>query len=78
MEILEKELATYEANRADLVAQARGKYALVKDDKVVGVFDTDRDAVHQGYDRFGLTPFLVKEIVEIDTPLNFTSNLIAA
>ena len=78
MELLDRELATYESHKAELLGAARGKYALVKDDKVIGVFDTPSDAVHQGYGNFGLEPFLVKEIVEVDAPQNFTSNLIAA
>jgi len=78
MEMLEKELATYESHKEELLKTGKGKYALIKDDKVVGTFDTASDAVHQGYESFGLTAFLVKEIVEVDTPQNFTSNLIAA
>jgi len=77
MELLDKELATFESHKAELIGTARGKFALVKDDRIVGVYDTPNDAVHQGYSDFGPDAFLVKEIVEVDTPQNFTSNLIA-
>jgi len=73
--MLEKELETYERNRAQLVGKAKGKYALVKESEIVSVFDSESDAIRAGYERFGNVPFLVKQIVEIETPENFTSNL---
>jgi hypothetical protein len=75
-ELLKRELETYEAQKTELIANSRGKYALIKDDKVIDVFDTKSDAIRQGYERFGNVPFLVKQIVEVETPQNFTSNLL--
>jgi len=75
-EVLEKELKTYEAKKKELIGKSKGKFALVKDDQVIDVFDTKIDAIRQGYERFGNVPFLVKQIVEIETPQNFTSNLL--
>ena len=72
LEMLTKELQTYEAYRSELIGKSKGKFALVKDDKVVDIFDTKIDAIRQGYERFGNVPFLVKQIVEIDIPQNFT------
>ncbi len=74
---LEKELETYERQRAELVGKAQGKFALIKDEQVVDTFDAESDAIRAGYERFGNVPFLVKQIVEIETPENFTSNLMA-
>jgi hypothetical protein len=76
-ELLAEELKTYETHKAELVGQAPGKYVLVKDSRIVGIFDTEMDAVRQGYERFGNVPFLVKQIVEVEVPLEFTSNLLA-
>jgi hypothetical protein len=75
LDMLKKELQTYEANKSELIGKSKGKFALIKDDKVMGVFDTKIDAIRQGYERFGNVPFFVKQIVEIDIPQNFTSNL---
>jgi hypothetical protein len=75
LEMLKRELETYEANKSQLIGKSNGKFALIKDDKVIGVFDTKIDAIRQGYERFGNVPFFVKQIVEIDIPQNFTSNL---
>jgi len=74
---LELERETYEAHRDELLAQALGKFALVHGSEVVEVFDTKTDAITSGYGRFGNTPFLVKEIVAVETPQNFVSNQLA-
>ena len=75
-EMLTRELQAYEANKAELIEKFRGKFALVKDDDVVGIFDTKLDAIRQGYERFGNMPFLAKQILEVEAPLWFTSNLL--
>ena len=75
-EMLEKELEVYQANKAQLVEQFEGRFVLVKDDQIVDVFETRLDAIRQGYKRFGNTPFLVKQIVDVEIPLYFTSNLL--
>jgi hypothetical protein len=76
-ELLKKEIETYIAHKAELVGQSKGKFVLIKDDKVIDVYDTKMDAIRQGYERFGNVPFLVKLIVEVEVPLEFTSNLLA-
>lgn len=75
-EILKKELQTYEAKKSELIGKSKGKFVLIKGEQVVDVFDTEFDAIRQGYERFGNVPFLVKEIVEFDIPLDFTSNVL--
>ena len=70
---LESELRYFEAHRAELVEQARGKHALVKNDALIGIFDDKTQAIRAGYEKFGNEPFLVKEISEVDLPLNFAS-----
>jgi len=74
--ILQKELDTYEKNKAELLKSSIGKFVLIKDDKVINTFDTQGDAIKVGIDKFGNMPFLVKKIEEIDKSQNFTSNLI--
>jgi hypothetical protein len=44
---------------------------------VAGIFDTEADAIRDGYGRFGNVPFLVKKIQPVDIPEQFASNLIA-
>ncbi len=74
---LEQELATYEAHRTELLGHAAGRFALVHGSDVIGVFDTKPDAIASGYKQFGNAPFLVREIVAVETPQNFVSNQLA-
>ena len=75
--ILEKELATFETEKERLLAGTEGKFVLIKDEDVVGIFDSFVEGVKAGYEKFGNTPFLVKQIVAVETPYSFVSNLLA-
>lgn len=68
---LATELRTFNAHRGSLVKEHRGEFALVKGRRVVGCFNTMEAAFEEGVARFGLDPFLVKEIVEKDRVLHF-------
>ena len=74
--ILSEELEVYSKNKANLLKDSRGKFVLIKGKEIINVFDTYADAIKVGIDKFGNSPFLVKQILEIDPPQNFTSNLI--
>ncbi|MBU3906648.1 MAG: hypothetical protein KKA64_00165 [Nanoarchaeota archaeon] len=74
--LLSKEIKTYNENKEVLLRDSSGKFVLIKEDKVIGVYDTRNDAIKIGIDKFGNEPFLVKKISEIDEIQNFTSNLI--
>ena len=70
---LETELRTYEQHREHLLGTAEGKFVLIRNKEIVGVYDSKMDAIAQGYQKFGNVPFLVKQIVRIETPQNFIS-----
>lgn len=70
---LQTELDFFESIRMELFERSPGQYALVKGRALLGVYDTELDAVRAGYQQVGNAPFLVKHIVEADVPLNFTS-----
>ena len=63
---LEKELAAYKSKLPELLPQ-EGKFALVHDDAVAGIWDTYEDALKIGYEKYGLKPFLVKRIEAVET-----------
>ena len=77
VQMLERELATYAEQKERLLAEGEGKYVLIKNAEVAGVFESEADAISEGYMRFGNVPFLVKQIAAVDLPLNFTSSLLA-
>lgn len=74
--VLEQEIKTYEARKSELIGTAKGKFALIKDDQVIDFFDSKPDAIRIGYERFGNVPFLVRQVLEVESPQNFTSNLL--
>ena len=63
---LEKELDTFKRKLPELKAENEGKFALVHQDEVVDVFSSYDDAIKAGYAKFGLTPFLVKQIHAVE------------
>lgn len=74
---LAEELATFEAHRSELLGSAENRFALVHHSEVVGTYDTELDAITEGYRRFGNVPFLVKRVAAFDVPAHFVSNLLA-
>lgn len=74
---LKEELATFEAHRDELVGSALDEYVLIKGSDIVGTYESERDAINEGYRRFGNVPFLVKQVAPTDRPLNFVSGLLA-
>jgi len=71
---LETELATYHQRLAELV-QNEGKFVLIHGSDVVDIYGTYEDAVKEGYQRFSLEPFLVKQIQSVEQ-VQFISRLL--
>lgn len=63
---LEQEMATYERERALLLAH-EGRFVVIRGSEVLGTYDTYEDALRDGYRRVGLAPFLVKQIEAVET-----------
>lgn len=76
-EPLSLELQTYKAHLSEL-EPSEGKFALVCERKVLGVYDTYRDALAAGYEKVGLRPFLVKQISKVETVSFFSRDIAAA
>jgi hypothetical protein len=70
---LETELRYFEQHRAEFLEKAAGKFAPIKDDSLIGMFDSEATAIRHGYQTLGNVPFLVKQVTRVDIPLNFTS-----
>lgn len=74
--LLEKELETYKHQRDHFLATAAGKFVLIHADKILGVYESQMDAITQGYRQLGDVPFLVKQIVPVEVPETFVSSLL--
>lgn len=74
--MLEKELQKYHQVKAQLQHDnPDGGFVVIKDDYVLGVWQTRIDALKAGIDKFGDVIFLVKDIKEGIIAANFTRDL---
>lgn len=72
---LEQELATYKTKLPELKGN-EGKFVLIHGTEIAGTFTSYEDAIKEGYARFKLEPFLVKQIQVIEQ-VQFVTRLIA-
>ena len=56
---VQKEYQYYLKIKASLLAQHKDKFALIKNDELVGTYDTDQDAYKVGLEKFGNVPILI-------------------
>jgi hypothetical protein len=59
---LSREIAAYDAIKADLEASHIGKWALVHDEKLIGVYGTFQETAKDAVHRFGRGPYLIRQI----------------
>ena len=71
---LEKELAIYKSKLPEL-NEEQSKFALIHEETFIDVYGTYEDALKAGYEKFGLTSFLVKQIQSIEQ-VQFISRLV--
>ncbi|HUP70143.1 MAG TPA: hypothetical protein VM142_10055 [Acidimicrobiales bacterium] len=70
------ELATFRKHRDELVGSSLNRYVLIHGDQIVSTYESEQDAINEGYRQFGNVTFLVKRITPVDLPLNFLSGLV--
>lgn len=66
---LETEVQYFEAHRNEWVKQYPNLYVLIKGAALVGVYPDAETAHREGVNKFGMEPFLVKQVLPID-PVN--------
>jgi len=71
---LEKEIETYKARLPEL-RESEGKFVLIHGSDLVNTYTSYEDAIKDGYARFKLEPFLVKQIHAIEQ-VQFISRLV--
>ncbi len=63
MPVLEEELAYYNQHRAELLSKYEWKFLLIKGSELIGSFENAEAAYQAGLQRFGNTPFLIKQVL---------------
>lgn len=67
--MLERERDFFEVHRDRWLAECPGRFVVVHEDELVGVFATQSEALSEGAQRFGLSPFLVRRIEVPQDPI---------
>jgi hypothetical protein len=63
LKLYEQEIATYPRELPRLLAEGRaGQHVFVKGNEILSVWDTQRDALQAGRERFAIEPMFVKTI----------------
>jgi hypothetical protein len=64
-DVLAKEWLAYKREMPRLLAEGQeGRFALIKGDEVIGIWDSWQEAATVGRARFGMVPIMVQEIRE--------------
>jgi hypothetical protein len=75
LHMLAEEMATYRAHLPGLLQGQQSQYVLIKGTDVVGVFNDRSEALREGHQRFGVVPFLVRQIVACE-PVVYLPNVV--
>jgi hypothetical protein len=62
MEALQKEFDFYKAHQSELVKEHDGKYLVIKDQAVIGVYGTREEAIQETVKEHALGTFLVQYV----------------
>ena len=65
---LREELEAYEKMKAELLEKYRGKVVVIKDGRLVGVYDSEEEAFKDVLEKYGFVPVLIKRVVEKEKP----------
>jgi hypothetical protein len=64
--VLDREFKYYLANKEELVKKHLGKYLIIKDEAVVGVYDSELAAYSYGTSKYALGTFLIQQCLPGD------------
>lgn len=59
--MLDKQLQYYISNQTELVKKYKGKFLVIKDEAIVGVYDSEIEAYTESVKKYRLGTFLIQE-----------------
>ena len=65
--VLANELKAYEDMKDELLKKYEGKVAVIKDGKLIGIYDCEEEAFKNVVEKYGLVPVLIKRITRKET-----------
>lgn len=63
-----KELQAYERMKRKLLKKYEGKVVAIKNEKLIGVYDSEEKALEDVLNKFGLVPVLIKRVTRDEKP----------
>ena len=69
------ETATYERLKPELLSRFPGKFVVIVGEEVEGPVESFREALRAGYQRFGLGPLFVKQILAVEPVAEVTRDI---
>jgi hypothetical protein len=60
--MLEKEIVVYNQHLTDWLSTNGGKFVAIKDDNIIGFFDTFESALSEAAKRYGLDSYLIRRV----------------
>ena len=66
--ILINELKAYERMKEELLRKYEGKVVVIKDGKLIGVYDSEEEAFKDIVEKYGPIPVLIKRVVREEKP----------
>jgi hypothetical protein len=70
-----EEITTYRNHLPQLLREQAGRFVLIKGAEILGTFPDRSTALREGYRRFGVVPFLVRQIVDPE-PVVYLPNVV--
>lgn len=77
MSVLEKEISYYKKVKKDLLSKHKDEYVLISEEKVLGTFTKEEDAIANGYQKSQKIPFLVRKISHKEEVFEYALNVVS-
>lgn len=68
--MLDIERKFFDSHREDLIKTYPGRFVVIKEEQLLGAFDTIQDALGAGAREFGIVPFLVRRTDETPSEIS--------
>lgn len=63
---LAAERAAFRSHLPELAREHDGEFVLIKGGEIIGTFDHHETALREGYRKFGIVPFLVRQVAAFE------------
>ena len=68
---LQTELEYFQNHKAEYLERYKGQFVLIKGKVFAGTFTTEAEAYKAGLDKFGNTPFFIKQVLDNDETVSY-------